>query len=547
MAEQTYVYPEDFFNIPHPTSPWISIQFRTKIPANTKQSLTNAEYWEDITVGTDGKRGPNNHFGSCTIEDASGFQKITLSLFDKNFYRLESLISKSIVAARDADKIVQQEDETPKTDVEGYFEFHVSNHAMINLRLRFGYSAPPDDETYIDSTSVKDDEWINRMNDKKPLPVIRTPWLYFQLFGVKFNMSNSGLVAQLSAMSMVDSFLSRAKLVKKYAIMKGTPKNILLSLNETLKNVSKPRGGTTPDLTIDIEDDPIEVTNDEGVAQIEIHMGGTVDGLGGFRSLRSVFNELVGKVAPRLYSPETQEDVTKNVIDGQENVKVENIVRYSYVYVPTEGAAEGVGAIKFYYPDIGSQDFVRTYVWREHGRSIVRNLEVNSRLDFANLNQQIFERSDADKFNLYATKVSSKDNKPDEAKIVDPISIRESLSNGNYKIAFVTNDQKLNTNFPTESKNLLAYQIISFMNQGIYEGTISLPGDPFYLFDSKMKPYEYRIKLVIMRPAYIDTDGTVAAEEASYLSGEYVVKKITHTINNSGFGTSLDISRYPLT
>ena len=83
MADQNYVYAEDFFNIPHPTSPWISIQFRTKIPnPRTSQSLTDAQYWEDITVGTDGKRGPNNHFGSCTIEDASGFQKITLSLLD---------------------------------------------------------------------------------------------------------------------------------------------------------------------------------------------------------------------------------------------------------------------------------------------------------------------------------------------------------------------------------------------------------------------------------------------------------------------------------
>jgi len=80
------IYPEDFFNIPHPTSPWISIQFRTQ----ALDSLTDPKQWEDITMN------PSNFFDNITINDASGFQQIELVLTDPYFTKLESIITRSI-------------------------------------------------------------------------------------------------------------------------------------------------------------------------------------------------------------------------------------------------------------------------------------------------------------------------------------------------------------------------------------------------------------------------------------------------------------------
>ena len=93
--------------------------------------------------------------------------------------------------------------------------------------------------------------------------------------------------------------------------------------------------------------------------------------------------------------------------------------------------------------------------------------------------------------------------------------------------------------------NMLVSDMLKNINDGVFEGTITLMGDPFYLFDAKLQPFQYFIKVVILRPGPIDESNGSYELEASYLSGSYYVKKIRHTIDIGGYTTELDVSKWP--
>jgi len=518
----TDIFPSDFFSIPHPTTPWISIQFRTKIL--NADLISDERYWEEITVN------PSNHFDSCTIEDNGGFQKITLSLFDKNFERIETIITKSLIAARDASKV--NETKTIVDNDTRFFEFMVDNHAMINLRIRFGYSVQADDTMYLDETEFND-KFRDRINGT--IPVIRTPWIYFQMMGCNFGLNESGLTVNINAFSVTDDFLSRAKLVRKHAIMRGTPKELIESLNVIISNLSK------NDLTLIIDDVPTPNTNDDGTQFIDVHMGGTPDDVFGIRSLKSVFSEICSKVPPKKYTADNN-PIMEN---GDESKgKISKIIPYSYM---SEQRLEG-GKIKakihFYYPDPlqSEQKITRNYLWREHGMSIVKEMSINSKLDFASLNRQIIVKNAEDTWE-FVTAVGE-DSRPIQ---VNPKDLTNALAQEDFSVTFVSDVVDVTSQSTLTPSNLIAHQVVSFLNQGVFEGTMTIPGDPFYLFDTKVKPYQYKIKIIIMRTSYIRQDGSVVEEAPSYLSGHYVVKNITHTIGSSGFDTVLGITRWPTT
>ena len=107
--------------------------------------------------------------------------------------------------------------------------------------------------------------------------------------------------------------------------------------------------------------------------------------------------------------------------------------------------------------------------------------------------------------------------------VTDVIDIRENNNNTSNK----TYTQQLKNAF---LKNI---------NRQVFKGTITLPGDSFYLFDTKLKPFEYLIKLNILRPN--GKGGTVK----SYLSGNYAVTSITHNVDESGYFTTLGVMRWP--
>ena len=533
FEDKNKVYPTDFFNLPHPIAPWTSIQFRTSIKTKGS-SVFRKEDWTEITLN------PSNHFDNFTITDSGGLQNITLTLTDKNFSKLESVIVKSVLAARFAN-IIGEEGE-PVKDESGIFEFKMDNNSMINLRVRFGYSYQEhDSQRFIDDITF-DGDFKNRTTEKKT--VIRSPWIYFQLIGARFNLTDTGLTVELKAYSVVDNFLSRAKMMKKFAIYKGTPLDILTGLKTVVEKASNET------LTLVFEDKPEPIKNENGTNEIEINLGGSPNGRVSWKSIKSLFNEICVKTPPRVY---TKDDVKlpegENVEGGE---KISKSIQYTYRVEQTIKNEEIFATITFYYPDPikkkDEQNIVRTYVWREFGMSIVESLSVESKLDFASLNMPVVTKdgSNTNAYSISGGAGVNEDSNPLGTHLNGPQEIVKAIEDDAYEYALVSNVINMeNGSGDRQQSGIIARQITHNMNQGVFEGTINLSGDPFWFFDGAVKPYQYVIRIIILRPEYINENGELIQESVSYLSGFYVVKTITHTVNNSGFKTILGIMRWP--
>ena len=91
-------------------------------------------------------------------------------------------------------------------------------------------------------------------------------------------------------------------------------------------------------------------------------------------------------------------------------------------------------------------------------------------------------------------------------------------------------------------------QIAYAYSQALYKGSITIMGDPFYCFDKFVQPYTYPIYLDFRLPvsqSWSNSSNTNKIGYSHFMSGFYVVTKITHDINDSGFRTILEVMSYP--
>jgi len=526
------IYPETFFNVSHPDVPLVAIQFRTDV----KKNLNDATAWESATYN------PNNFFDNISIEDAGGMQRVELTLQDKNFATIENLIINSMIATRQGNKLAENEVMT-----EGEWSMTFDNTSMANIRIRFGYAeAGPTTNTVVDTTSFEDKDWTERISSGNT--VIKSPWLYLQMIGSKFNVTETGLTVTLSAFTIVDNFLTRAKLLRKYAILRGTPDNIIADLNKMVGEVT----GDKLVIGYDSGEAPLKPTTAENDGIIEISLGSAVNvNQRGWKSMASILSELASKVPPKIFKKDDTELTDPNSDEGLKEAS--KIVPYSYHVLQKD---DGTVNIKFYYPNPTGlkQSKIRTYLWKEFGNSIVRNVNIESSMDFANLNRQILATDlSTGEMEVYGSVA----NKATSAEEIDSAStnsltgisrVTDAITNPDFTYGFVSDAYSSDSGIANDNTigGRIARTVVSYLNESIFSGTIEIPGDPYYLFDTYLRPYEHAIRLIINRPAYVDKDGSYKANSTSYLSGHYVIKKITHRINGSGFNTTLEVTRWPI-
>jgi hypothetical protein len=519
------IFPNDFFNIQNPNSPWVSIQFR---------DMSNS--WSEITMN------PSNYFDRLSIEDNGGLQTLSLTLVDKNFANLENIIAKAIMAARLANKIYAG----TAVETKDAMIVKMNSQSCVNIRIRYGYAE--NNQDYIDQTSFGAD-FEARIKSSKT--VIRSPWIEFMITNVIYRMTDFGLEATISAISMLENWLDNIKIQRLFSIIKDTPLNIITWIGDV---ISKSFGG---EVTINIEDDPLGPKDEKGnMAKIAIEIG-SVEALNKSRptymTMRNLMQEVCSRVTPKVVKADGSMIAENDIDDGS----MDRTYAYTYSIEKTNNKIK----IVFYYPDPASkntQSNVRTYIWKEYGKSIIKSMEINSKTDWASLNAPFSVRditSGAVSFYLNTLQKIQVDNN----------EIKESMDKLN-KMAnsddFVKSIQKSTDDFSMISLSAsrsnplslgkpltpLAANIVGALNAGLFDGTITIPGDPFYMFDKVLMPFIYAIRLIVMRPGYIDDTNSYTGSnglQQSYLSGYYVIKKITHTIDINGYNTVLEVFRAP--
>jgi len=532
------IYPKDFFNISQPDTPIVQIQVRTKI---AEGRIDNIDDWEEVHL----EPGKNNYFDSMSIEDNGGLQRVTFSVFDKNFAEVENAIIRSLVATKAANEMAET---VIIPDDSTYFNFTMDAEVGTNIRIRFGYSDIGD---FIDEVDFNEAEFADRTGSEKT--VVRSPWIYLQMIGTKFSLKPEGLRVEVTAFSVFDSFLSRAKLLRRFATLEGTPKDVLTTLGTIIRTAA---GGEDHFEFVFEEDDPKSpITGDqtEEAGFIKINLGSEVhETKHSLRSMRSVFSSVMSKIPPKYYKEDDTETMSE-ITEPDEQEKATKIVHYRYFIsqsVPTDGKTIKT-TMTFKYPDPinVTQGKVRTYIWKEYGQSIVKNLNIDSRVDFASLNTQIFSRSSDEISLVIGTPSTSEETNDSESDTRTHIiaDVTKTLNKNNFDYTFVSNTIDYNeSSHDGPIGEIVAANIIHNLNQGVFEGTIEIPGDPFYLFDKNLSPIQFLIKIIVLRPGYIDSSNEYKPVSVSYLSGFYGVSKINHVINSSGFSTALEIVRWPI-
>jgi hypothetical protein len=554
------IYPTTFFNIPHPASPVVSIQFRTKTAQG--KSIDDPSLWEEITFD------PNNFFSEMSIEDESGYPKLSLTLVDQNYTYLENTIVKTMVAQRLSNKLVEKPN-ISKDDT-GYFEFFVDKKKSANIRVRIGYSEQ-NLNSYISDPDFEGKEYSSRANSNRP--VIRSPWIYFMITGLDMNIIDNGLQVTIEGRDSIGSFFDKAVMIQKFAKLKGTPKNIINRIGDQIKASSKKASESGSEtICIEIVDEPLMYVNRDGGKEIDIMLGGKPvvrelrDGTRQvetqYKKVKQLFREICSKISPVMY----REDGSKIPIssdgsaDGTEVNSKSSEMRESYPYTFSFVRKNDKDVIQFYYKDprngLRQQPNIRTYIWGEHGQSIVQNVDVTVSQAFSYLNLPIMSFGEDGTKEVYISK--AKDPKEDDnisefdSSLGGIEDVSNALNNADFDFTFtseVINTSEYETNTDTITSSMAAKRMMrsfnSNINETIAEGNITLQGDPFYFFDDKVKPFQYIINLVIKRPNYIDKNGDYVEGGKSYLSGLYRIKKITHAISAGSYTTNLEVIKTP--
>ena len=545
------VYPEQFFNLPHPSAPFISIQVRTQI--NPNDDISNSSHWEELTFN------PNNFFNNMEIEDSGGVYKITLSLFDKNFSYLEDRITRSIVATKLANDLVKN----PNYSVEQeYFEFFISRSNSTNLRIRFGYSEYSMDE-YISSTNFTSEEWKSRTDLTKP--VLKTPWIYFQMMNSRFKFTPKGLEVEIEAFSIMNNFLQKAKLVEVFARFFGPPEYVIKHVCDKIASAAERNGEK---ITYKIKGEPKGYPSQEnGEEIIEIMLGEepTLDSDGKivprYKNLRTILNEICGSVRPIKYDDDgkvipfsADTNPEGEGIQG-ENEEAGNMFRYSYYINETDDETQ----IIFDYQDpnisLRDQGAIRVYSWPHEGKSIVKDLSIETNADFSMLNVPVVSLNNSTgeirAQILRGNGRTSSDEDRVDLSIGHIRDVSEAFNKEGFESVFMRHITDVSDSDLTNDRESAAFLssrvsdgIMANLNEQVFRGTLTLFGDPFYLFDEKMQPFSYLIKIIVNRPNYIDSEGNFVSGGKSYLSGYYAVKKITHSLSRSGFETNLEIMKF---
>lgn len=501
----TLVYPESFFNINHPSSPWFSIQFRKETGTN----LTLPSVWTELATF------PNNYVESLKVVDNGGAAEVELVLFDRYFTTIENIVMQSLFVARNSGS--KQFTTASSSDFSS--QVTENSSSLINMRIRFGYA----------TSSIPTNNYLERKPDET---ITMTPWLYLMINGVNNNASDGGLRMTIQALSLTSTLLNRYSMVDPFGKLKGKPKVLLQNIGEFISSA------TNRKITIEKEEEPIE----NGEEEIEIILGTAKPDKDErtFKNIKLILDEYCSKVPPKLQD-ENGNFITKTELEAKTEVKQEKVKRFPYTYEIIELAENNqdpnsiIAKIKFYYAVPNDNVFngkMRAYVWREHAGTIVRNLNITTPTDFATMSSRILIKNGEENIDL---ELAAKT--PTDAKDVfdnnDVDSVKIAKGKGTWKfvsdVVSKTNDQSI---------DMLVSNFIDRINYQISSGTLEIEGDPYYLFDKNFKVLQSPIKIIINRP------GENGIAESSYLSGYYLVKGITHTIDSSGFSTVLDIIKH---
>lgn len=535
-TDNKHVYPEDFFNIEHPGNPVVYVQFKTNA-MREGGDITNSDLWESITFN------PNNFFDSMELTDDGMAKKISLSLRDLNHTFLETKIMEMIHAMnQELDSNKKKLKETTVTSVDKKTMMIKSfSSSSISLRVRFGYNTSSTRGAVIQAPDSEGFE--NRLSSSnRKNPTIKSPWLYFVLTGMEMSVTHNGLEVRMEGVSEPYIILNSLKLVNVGYQIRGEAEEVIEILGTIFEGIYKSDGYK---FEYKIVDDPLVAKNEDGNFQLYLSLGEFLEGdRFDFKTMSSILNTFCSMIHPAYYDDRGNLIRNLDSYKDLEKNETKKHISYNYNWRFYEDEKNKKKVLEFYYkkPLAKGQDFIRVYTWLEHAQSVVKEVKLNSEYLFSQLNIPLIEVNKKGDHKITSTGI----NKDGSTQTTDFSNIIEKKGE-TFAFTFVkgvyddTMFQKLNDYKNTGLTKIT--QVSADLNNMLHEGTVSIIGDPFFLFSDKMIPFSYLINLVVKKPTYINERGERVGGGKSYLSGNYMIKKISHSISAGEYTTNLEVMR----
>ena len=583
--------PEQFFNIEHPGDPYVEIQFKTSQAPNGN---INDATWESVTL-------ENNFFDSLTITDESGFQELEITLRDRDFVNIEDIILRTVLCSRVSSwagfytaqdssgvsnrqkyeaattSLKTQTPESSDTIMKNTFQVYIDNTEASAIRVRFGWGS--NQKGYYETLDY--DKYKERTEQTRP--IIRSPWLYFMILGANYNIDSGGHMSfQIKGISTVKAYLERSKFLMNGTVLEGLPEEIWKVMSDRIYEGSGEKvllvnktGETRVKEVADITDvpkgieaskepdedffkyqaKPIKLSSLYENPMIFFDSSGNEKRSLHFKSLRQLITDFINLLNSKYidYDGAVIIDKEGQDIDMSQIHHVEKPDFYVTSFL-NQGKVGGTDAIHLYYrkPSIKNQKYIRVYSWKDSKNSIIKNFSLSTENDFAQMNAPITiktkewdnkEGKEVEKlrqinFGSITADLDGIDYNIDTVK-----EVSQAMNNIKGKLGFITADVYKPSNY--NDSNGFVSSFIQNLNDNVFKGTIDLFLDPFYLFDSNLKPYDYLIKIDVNTPSRYLTNGVYVPGSKSYLTGYYMIGKITHKISASEATTTLEVIKYP--
>ena len=415
-------------------------------------------------------------------------------------------------------------------------------------------------ETSVEESNDHNKTLSDRVNSSNQT-TIRTELVKTLITGYQTEFSSAGIYYTIKAIEVSQSELSKYKIYQRYTNIKGTPSEVLYTVMNMVNGIfdneeegiklyidESCRNGK--DVVIEDYEKEEESKDEDNVnkiqepKQVQISLG-SKDALSMYqddlsqglkeevsfknvkkpklyKSVLSILNDLKAIMPPKVVDSGLMKDVIVTDQDGNsvKAIQKQNAYRRFTYGVQMDGKKVKV---YFYYQQPTKFKRIRKYEWGPaNGKhSVITNIDIKTDNEYALLTSMstVTEKG---------ASVISRDGYGTEA-----------LKNKDVKYADYIAQ-------PGESTPL--EQIAYAYSQALYKGSITIMGDPFYCFDKFVQPYTYPIYLDFRLPvsqSWSNSSNTNKIGYSHFMSGFYVVTKITHDINDSGFRTILEVMSYP--
>lgn len=398
----------------------------------------------------------------------------------------------------------------------------------------------------------------------------------FMIVGYKTSLQKNGIAYEIEAIESNSIKTLNYSILQRFEDITGTPSEVLYTLMRLFnENADGVLNRNAPKIYFD-NDDIVEEVDKEAYRNTSIAIPEKADAstinkkisisLGGqnsyynynetdsdeqhiryYKNIGSLISEFCAACPPKKEVKRS----AKTYIDKStaETVTIENnsegIFRPLQWYVTdvpftVEGQEkpEKIPCIFLYYRRVNKINKIRKYNWGPGlagKNSVILDLQIENANEFAVMSAvSVFNLEDSS-----STTVSS--NTENTGGIIASSNLKDTsgITVNRVTGGAITND---------------AYE--NAYNNCLYQGSITILGDPFYTFDNFLQPCSYPIYLNIEVPVseyelrnkvenniYFNKVNNNVRKH--YLSGYYVVKSITHNITDGNFTTTLEIMSYP--